>query len=438
MPGLAAGTAEKIGTCADFETAERSSGTVRGMMDPVSKQPPSSVACPSEPPSGIRLRTPIFPHTPPADGPPRGVERCTDGGDFYERQFIAFVKVQINRVPEHARALRIPEDRAEDILQRSLEKLFPHRAEIESSRWESWLRSAMRLRSLDHFRGVRRARKYEQNITSLLQDWQSCGSPEVDLYQRECARELLALLDRLTPERREVVCLYLIDDLSMEDVAERLGIPFDTAKNRWRLAALDMGIQWERDRARERSNMIIAALMALGAFFLAFWRRIGGSVSRGGRPLLACAACALAFTTHAESEGSEARRESASAIAANVGDVQAQADASRGDGGSTQRFASDGGGQPPAEARPSPSANTSVASGSPGGAAPARNEAPRAKGRAALEVDAAHKYLASITELRNRGNIAAARKLLSLYRLSFPQDPLPQEHARVAASLATP
>ena len=51
---------------------------------------------------------------------------------------------------------------------------------------------------------------------------------------------------------------------------------------------------------------------------------------------------------------------------------------------------------------------------------------------------AAHRYLRNVAQLRQQGRRDAARNLLTLYRLSFPDDPLPVEHASLAAALATP
>lgn len=461
-PGTGAAR-KKIGTCVDFETAARPSGTDWGMMDPATKLPLSSPVSPSEPPSGIRFRAgrvapgaPTLAHTLRECAPGEDTEG-SDVAGFDERRFIEFVKAQTRpkRVEHYARALRVPSDRAEDILQSSLEKLLPLRAEIESATWEPWLWNAMRLRSLDYFRSVRRARRHEARITLLLRDWQSCASPEAALYQRECERELSALLDNLAPERREVVSLYLIDGLSMKDVAASLGIPFDTAKNRWRLAAIDMAGAWERGRAKERSKSAIAALLALVAIWVAFWRRLAHGAQRRRGPLLACAACAFVFATHEEPARAALSPEAAAVIVAAPGAP----------GAPGAPAAPDHLDAPPAEihgVRPSDGEARAVglpetstvqarapgsavalapsghAAGQQVAATPQPPGAPGPSPRNALRIDAAHKHLAGVTELRQQGRIDGARKLLRLYRQVYRPDPLPQEHALVAASLATP
>lgn len=452
-------------------------------MDLASKIPPPSAALPSEPPSGVRLRSPdraserpTLAYTRPDGGRPRAASPAEGVNVATEIAFTEFVKVQVKLTPKYADRLRIPVDVAEDIRQRSLAKLFPLRAEIEPDRWEAWLWNAMRLRALEHFRSARRARKREPGMIPLLESWQCCDSPEVELYQRECARELLALLDKLAPERREVVCLYLIDDLPMKEVAEKLGIPEDTAKNRWRLAAMDMALAWERDRAKERSNALIAALFVASAFLLAFWRRlfrhrVAGIPPRRGGALLACAACALLVSAHDEPSGRADRRELRELVAGAV-EGPSTTGSHGGDGAPALR----GEGQKSADWDGDQRASSSTAPAAPSGhesplrsapatmvrqqraswAAPSLVAAPPgavsaepaakeghdtpadASRKAAQRRDLAHKYLANITELHRQGKADGARRLLNLYRLSFPDDPLPREHAKLASMLATP
>jgi DNA-directed RNA polymerase specialized sigma24 family protein len=47
-----------------------------------------------------------------------------------------FAKAQLERLDEHARRLHIPWHEAEDILQRSLEKLWLHRGVVDRPHWK--------------------------------------------------------------------------------------------------------------------------------------------------------------------------------------------------------------------------------------------------------------------------------------------------------------
>lgn len=179
---------------------------------------------------------------------------------FDEDRFNAFVVAQIKRAGELGRKLRIPEHVAEEALQECLARLWQKRARVDPARWEGWLWNAMQFRVLVHFRSLRRAGKYEAGLGRLLERWQESAAPDEVTNFGQCDRELRVLVDALVPERRAVVELYLLEDVPMEEVAARLGIPENTAKDRWRLAQIDMRAAWERGRAGERFLLGLAGL----------------------------------------------------------------------------------------------------------------------------------------------------------------------------------
>jgi RNA polymerase sigma factor (sigma-70 family) len=426
-------------------------------MDLASKMPPPVVAPPSDPPSGVRLRRTAardgetLAHTC-AEGESQEEGRAVRSAEGpTERAFTEFVKAQVRRTPHYARRLRISVPQAEDIRQWCLENLFPLMHDIEPSKWEAWLWSAMHLRRLRYFRGVRRARKHESDILWLLQSWQGGASPEVDVYQRECARDLVALIEKLAPERREVVCLYLVDDLLMNEVAEKLGIPFNTAKDRWRCASQDMAAAWERDRVKERTNVWIAALLVAAAAVVAFWRRLFPSRSAGGtrrrHQLLACAACAMLVSVHAAADEAPLAVEPvpAGGRAAEVSSgVVSPAERILPQPGPSSSLRAVSAvaliGDKTASTEPGrlpPSASTPVASSSSIAAPASPPSAGKARVSPAVAAQA-HKHLKSVRELRRAGHIEAARRLLKLYRLTYPEDPFPSQFADLSAALVTP
>lgn len=447
-----------------------------------------------------------------------------NGVPFDEAAFTAFVKTHVKRVSEHARWLHVSQDAAEDILQLALEKLYLCRGVIEPAHWEGWLRTSMLFRSMHHFRGVRRARKNELDVTLVAAELPGSASPETEAYQRECAGELLALLGGLSPERREVASLHLIDDLPLREIATRLGIPENTAKHRWRLACIDMAGAWSRGRAKERSNKRITAFFsAAAALLLAIWRRVTG-LARAGGPLLACAACVLLVAgepgesrpapppgVHAAVEAMETARpaavtlaggpvlqtgESASSHERQSGghdERQSSSGPERHSGGRQERQPACGTGGRPGCGAPSGSANGAAspqlarvampapvavggnnaplptargvvrgvviarASGAMAGPSvasrafdsgeglpapsssrvvPSGDQAAKGPGRSLEEERArAHNHLARVLSLHVRGETVAARELLDLYPLYFPEDPVPAQRASVAAKL---
>lgn len=207
---------------------------------------------------------------PPSD-PPSGVRRCGVSAAFSGDAFSTFVAHQYKRADDWARLLNVSKDDAEDITQEALLCLWQNREAIERSGWPGWLCTAMVLRGRMHFRSLRRAQKHEVAVALHLQQVAISASPEVEIHLRQCERELLRVIDLLRPERRDVVRLYLLDELPMAEVATRLGIPLETAQKRWRLARASMRAAFDRDRAKERFKIVAAAL---AAFFVAFWARL--------------------------------------------------------------------------------------------------------------------------------------------------------------------
>jgi RNA polymerase sigma-70 factor (ECF subfamily) len=64
--------------------------------------------------------------------------------------------------------------------------------------------------------------------------------PEERLLATEQRREILDLLERIEPGRRNVLLMHVVDELSMTEVAEALQIPVPTAYNRLRLARQEL------------------------------------------------------------------------------------------------------------------------------------------------------------------------------------------------------
>ncbi|MEZ4298445.1 MAG: sigma-70 family RNA polymerase sigma factor [Polyangiaceae bacterium] len=254
-------------------------------MLPTSNAPPS-FRPPSDPPSGVRLRHSRFP--PPEDN-----------------DFSAFAKAQRKRLPSIARWARVPRHVAEDMLQWALVstwKAWKRGERPHPSGWPPWLEGALLHQSYKYWRSKKRAAKYEAKIACHIEHLHpQTRSPEDLALLAEAMHEICAAVGRLAPERREVAALYLFEKLPMPEVGARLGIPWKTAANRWRLARADIGAAWARDREKERFPLAMAAfLSSAGAFLLAFWRRFVGRDRRRDRTgaVLACASLAFVLCCH--------------------------------------------------------------------------------------------------------------------------------------------
>lgn len=211
---------------------------------------------------------------------------------FAERQ------AEEKNVRRHAHLLGVAEDFATDMVQDTLSRLWSRRAEVTPSHWPAWFRKTMLREAFHRSRAQRRAKRHEAAVAFELSIPPWNPTPEVELHQRECARELSHLLASLRPERREVVELHLLQELPMKEVAARLGIPENTAKNRWRLAQRDMNAAYRRDRARERFAAFVAALWGI---LLVSWERLCRGAARRPASILACAALVVVVALHDDS-----------------------------------------------------------------------------------------------------------------------------------------
>ncbi len=232
------------------------------------------------------------------EGPASGIRFCDQENHvFDEEAFATFVVKQTDprSMRRFARIFHVPKDVAADMTQDALVSLWRHREAVAASRWAGWFHRTMLRGAFSYARARRRAWKYEAAITYEIYEGRPVAPPDVELHHQECEHELLRVIDLLRPERRDVVTLYLLDELSMKEVAEQLGIPEDTAKNRWRLAQLDMSRAFRRERAKERFLALVAAFVA---FFALLWARIVGRGPRRVGPLLACAALAFVVVSH--------------------------------------------------------------------------------------------------------------------------------------------
>ena len=107
---------------------------------------------------------------------------------------------------------------------------------------ESWLFTVTRNGSLDHLR------KFSRIIPMPLPDNRpsEAASPDQELASREAAEWLLRLLDKLTPNQREVIRLKFQNDLSYKEIADVTGL---TATNVGFL--LHVGLKKLRELLRE-------------------------------------------------------------------------------------------------------------------------------------------------------------------------------------------
>jgi RNA polymerase sigma-70 factor (ECF subfamily) len=169
------------------------------------------------------------------------------------------------------RVTRSRED-AEDVVQESFQKAFVHLQEFEArSSFSSWLTRIAFNEALMWLRINHRARVVsmddlttrEENAL-LLQICDLGASPERSCSQRERERILSFAMDELTPGIRTAIQLFELDERSLKETAQMMGVSVATAKSRVfrgrrRLREtlklrLGPGDRWERSREASKAH----------------------------------------------------------------------------------------------------------------------------------------------------------------------------------------
>lgn len=130
---------------------------------------------------------------------------------------------------------------ADDLTQMTIERALNARAQFEQgTKLDSWLYRIMRNLWIDTARSRARKSKMEAGADAaetVAIDPRPAIEASVDL------RRIMAAMERLPDEQREVVALILIEGLGYRETAELLGLPIGTVSSRLvrgRLALLEM------------------------------------------------------------------------------------------------------------------------------------------------------------------------------------------------------
>lgn len=164
--------------------------------------------------------------------------------DIYETHF-DFVWRNLRRLGVEESAV---DDAAHDVF------LVVHRqlSRFDGCSPRSWL-FAIAQRVALHYRRALARRRTEPFTEAELRDERS-GCPEESQEQREACELVQQILDQLSDERRVVIVLAELEQLSAPEIAEILRIPLNTVYSRLRLARRDFSRLLSRhERANSRS-----------------------------------------------------------------------------------------------------------------------------------------------------------------------------------------
>ncbi|MGE3274213.1 MAG: RNA polymerase sigma factor [Vicinamibacterales bacterium] len=191
-----------------------------------------------------------MPDTPPVPADPidQLIARCLAGDQVaWER----IVRLHWRKVFNIAYKFTGKHDEAEDLTQDVFLKIFKSLSTFDQrANFQTWLVSVSRNLCIDHYRSVRKERETIDrdvdpgNLTPVAKT----ESPVAALEARDRVALLRKAMDQLPPTLREAVMLRDIQELSYQEIADRLHTPEGTVKSRINRGRTELARQIRRLR----------------------------------------------------------------------------------------------------------------------------------------------------------------------------------------------
>ena len=145
-------------------------------------------------------------------------------------------------------------DEAEDLTQDIFLKLFRSLSTFDRrANFSTWLISVSRNLCIDHYRSVRREREavnHDVDVVTLARP-ATADNPQSLIERRDRVELLREALDKLAPALRTAVMLRDIQELSYQEIAERLHVPEGTVKSRINRGRTELARQIARLREKQ-------------------------------------------------------------------------------------------------------------------------------------------------------------------------------------------
>jgi RNA polymerase sigma-70 factor, ECF subfamily len=160
------------------------------------------------------------------------IQRCLNGD---QSAWETIVRLYWRRVFNIAYKFVGKHDQAEDLTQDVFLKLFKSLDTFDRrANFQTWLISVSRNLCIDHYRSVRKEREtMNRDVDPAdLSPVSTTRSPHAELEQRDRVELLRLALGKLAPTLRTAVMLRDIQELSYQEIADRLRLPEGTVKSR--------------------------------------------------------------------------------------------------------------------------------------------------------------------------------------------------------------
>jgi len=179
------------------------------------------------------------------------IQRCLNGD---QAAWSEIVRLYWRRVFNIAYKFVGRHDQAEDLTQDVFLKLFKSLDTFDRrANFQTWLISVSRNLCIDHYRSVRKEREtINRDIDPAdLSPAAPTRSPQADLELRDRVHLLRVALDTLAPTLRTAVMLRDIQELTYQEIADRLSLPEGTVKSRINRGRTELARQIQKLREQQ-------------------------------------------------------------------------------------------------------------------------------------------------------------------------------------------
>ena len=178
------------------------------------------------------------------------IERCLNGD---QSAWESIVRMYRRKVFNVAYKFVGRHDQAEDLTQDVFLKLYKSLDTFDRrANFQTWLISVSRNLCIDHYRAVRKERETINRDVDPADFAPVSPDPRADtqLEQRDRVRLLRQALDKLAPTLRTAVMLRDIQELTYQEIADKLHLPEGTVKSRINRGRTELARQIRRLRTQ--------------------------------------------------------------------------------------------------------------------------------------------------------------------------------------------
>jgi len=179
------------------------------------------------------------------------IERCLSGD---QAAWESIVRLYRRKVFNVAYKFVGRHDQAEDLTQDVFLKLYKSLDTFDRrANFQTWLISVSRNLCIDHYRAVRKERETINRDVDPSDLAPASPDTRVDtqLEQRDRVKLLRKALDKLAPTLRTAVMLRDIQELTYQEIADRLHLPEGTVKSRINRGRTELARQIQRLREEQ-------------------------------------------------------------------------------------------------------------------------------------------------------------------------------------------